>query len=91
LHSLSPSCALSLQLEPNYTLWYGKLCNKWWEKPLPANKGKDCEEQLVEDTNNIGLECWMRSARYIAVLNANGTEHVPGQLVRELPQTMTGQ
>jgi hypothetical protein len=41
---------------PNADLLFGKLSTEWWERPLLANTGKYREKQLVDDTNNVGLE-----------------------------------
>jgi len=58
--SLSSSFAVSPQMEPKSGSWFGKLSTEWWERPLLVNTGKYGEKQLVDDTNNVGLECRKR-------------------------------
>jgi len=58
--SLSSSFAVSLQMEPKRGFWFGKLSMEQWETPLLASTGKYGVKQLVDDTNNVGLECWMQ-------------------------------
>jgi hypothetical protein len=57
-------CPLALPFHhkwsPNAVLWYGKLSTEWWERPLLANTGKYREKQLLDDTNNVGLERRLR-------------------------------
>ena len=60
LGSLSSSFGIAAQLEPERGFWFGKPSTEWWEGPLQANTNKYGEKQLVDDTNNVGLECRMR-------------------------------
>jgi hypothetical protein len=58
--TLSFSFVVSPQMEPKCRFWFGKLSTECWERPLLANMGKYGEKQLVDDINNVRLECWMR-------------------------------
>jgi len=60
MSSLPSSYAVSPQMEPKCGFWFGKVSTEWWERPLLANKSKYGEKRLVDDTNNVQLECQMQ-------------------------------
>ena len=57
--SLSSS-GVSPPMESKCGLWFGKLSMEWWETPPLANMGKNRETELMDSSNHVRLECWMR-------------------------------
>lgn len=84
------SSAIPPQLEPKHGFWVGTRSTDWWERPLQANPGNHGENQLLDDSNNAGLECWMHSAGYIDVTKLNRTNQILGQMLRTWRRTNHG-
>jgi len=81
--SLPSTSTVSPQIELKCGFWFGKLSTQWWEGPSLADTGKYGQKQLMDSANNVGLEYWMRYARYIDITNETTTDLIPGRTPRQ--------
>jgi len=77
LNCLPSRSAVSPQMEPKRGFRFWKLSSVGWERPLRPNTGKYWKKQLVDDTNNVGLECRMQYTVYIDLAVYTGTTLIP--------------